>query len=218
MPEWYRRTSWTPDDARDFQARLRRSRSQFHKAQYLRLQAFHLAEVGTAELLAAALELLHQLLTEVPEPSQLASALQQKGQCHADLGQPSEAFAAFESAVEAEQAHRSIRTGVQLDYAELAVALRRTDLYARAEVLLGGASPEEPSFFPSVDYRVSVARAYLAAARKDWARVKREAQLALAAAAKEETPLRYHRKLGLVTTIDPVVYHQLQEWCNLTTA
>jgi hypothetical protein len=48
--EWFRRTTWTPEDEASFRARLKRSRGSFHKAQYLRIQAEHLQEVGTGAM------------------------------------------------------------------------------------------------------------------------------------------------------------------------
>lgn len=216
MPEWFRRTSWSPDDVRDFQARLRRSRTSFHKSQYLRIQAYHLAEVGGPEMLEAALHLLDQLMAEFPDASQLASALVQKGQCLAGLGQPSEAFVAFEAALNAERKYpRFPSGGVRLEYAELAVSLRRIDLYPRALFLIGSTRSEEPGLFPIADFRASVVRAFLAAEARDWRGARREAQLALEAAAKDQSPLRYHRNLGLVESVDPEIRRQLQEWSNL---
>ena len=42
--EWFRRKTWTQEDREAFFARLKRSRGLFHKAQYLRVQAYELAE------------------------------------------------------------------------------------------------------------------------------------------------------------------------------
>jgi hypothetical protein len=42
--EWFRRTTGTDADRKDFSARLKRRRGASRKAQYLRLQALHLAE------------------------------------------------------------------------------------------------------------------------------------------------------------------------------
>ena len=72
--EWFRRTTWTAADAADFAAHLKRSRSDFHKAQYLRIQAGHLHAVGVPELTAVALGLLGQLVTDWPSESQLSIA------------------------------------------------------------------------------------------------------------------------------------------------
>src|SRR5690349_9374034 len=82
--EWFRRTTWSDADRVDFSARLKRSRGAGNKAQYLRIQAGHLADVGHH---AAAIELLDQLLAEFPERVELAQAHAQKAKSLADLGQ-----------------------------------------------------------------------------------------------------------------------------------
>ena len=81
--EWYRRTTWTDVDRVDFDTRLKRSRGTGNKAQYLRIQAYHLAEVGNEE---GAIQLLDRLFAEFPEKLQLAQAHEQKGSSLARLG------------------------------------------------------------------------------------------------------------------------------------
>ena len=211
--DWFRRSTWTAQDEAEFQASLGRSRSIFHKAQYLRIQAAHLAAVGTEPLIEAALRLLDQLISQFPHDSQLALAFQQRASCLVDLGRHAQALAAYEAALAAERAFPNLRTGAVLDYGELAIALHRTDLYPRIEWLLNEMTSTSGPQFPVGDYQYSVVRAFLAAERKDWAAVRTHAARALAAASKTESPFRYHRKLGLVSFVDPKVVEQLQKWC-----
>jgi tetratricopeptide (TPR) repeat protein len=209
--EWFRRTTWTPDDQVAFFQRLGRSRTPFHKAQYLRIQAQHLAEVGTAPLIEAALSLLDRLLTEVPEPSQLASAHEQRARCLADLGRHRDAFEALEASLVAERAYPNLRTAAYLDFGELAIGLQRTDLYDRAGALLDEFGGSE--LLPDSIYRHAVIRAFVAANKGDGAAAREHARQAIAAAARTESPFRYHRKLGLVRFVDPEVVAKLEEWC-----
>ena len=65
--DWYRRTTWSQTDREAFHARLKRSRSEEGKAQYLRIQALHLQETGDPERIAAAVELLDELLAKYPD-------------------------------------------------------------------------------------------------------------------------------------------------------
>ncbi len=197
----------------EFQQRLGRSRSTYHKAQYLRIQAVHLAEVGTGPFLEGALSLLNQLIVQFPDASQLASAHLQRGDCLADLGRHTEAFDAYEAAFVAQRAYPNLHTGAALAYGELAVALRRADLYQRVEQLLREFDMTSGPQFPVTEYQYAVIRAFVAAERKDWATVRDQAAKALAAAAKTESPFRYHRTLGLVSSVDPAVVAQLREWC-----
>src|SRR5262245_57279217 len=84
--DWFRQTTWSREDEQAFFSRLARSRGSLHKAQYLRIQAYSLAETGNEALVSAALSLLNRLLTEFPEPSQLVAAHFQAARCHERLG------------------------------------------------------------------------------------------------------------------------------------
>src|SRR5215204_813222 len=116
-PEWFRKSSWSPDDEADFRARLGRSRAA-GRAQYLRLQAYHLQEVGTTELVSAALSLLDELITNHPDSSECASAHLQRGQCLADLGRLEQALAAYREAFEAQRKRPNVQTDVHLTFGE----------------------------------------------------------------------------------------------------
>jgi tetratricopeptide (TPR) repeat protein len=212
-PEWFRRTTWSPEDHAEFQERLGRSRSTFKKAQYLRIQALHLAEIGTPHLLEAAITLLDQLITHFPDPFELARAHQQRARCLSDLGRHQEAIEAYEAAVIAQRACPNVQSGIPVDYADLVVGLHRTDLYARVESLLDEFPFSPGPQFPAGEYSHAVVRAFLAAERKDQAAARAYAEKALAAAAKTEAPFRFHRKLGLVSFVDPEVLAKLRAWC-----
>ncbi len=82
-PEWFRRSTWTDHDRDEFNARLKRCRGAGSKAQYLRIQACHLAEAG---LHANAIELLDCLIMELPERMELANAHLQKAKSLVVLG------------------------------------------------------------------------------------------------------------------------------------
>jgi len=157
--EWFRRITWTDEDRREFTARLGRSRSTFHKAQYLRIQALHLERDADPPRPDAALELLDQLLHNYPEPFELAAALEQRARCLRQLGHSAEALNACCQALEMERRYPNVRGTAYLEYAELVLELQRSDLYEEAVVLLVERSAEEP--FPFLQYRSRVARAFL---------------------------------------------------------
>jgi tetratricopeptide (TPR) repeat protein len=209
--EWYRRSSWTPDDQADFQARLKRSRGSFHKAQYLRLQALALQEVGTEPLLTAALSLLDQLLRDHVDASQLASAHQQRAECLADLGRYEEALISYRAAFEAQRNAPNWRTEAYLGFGELVLGLKLRDMYREAVTVLEEFGGGE--VFPASQYRHATIRALTCDATGDLAGARLYAGRALAAAAKAESPFRYHRQLGLVRFVDPEVMDRLRALC-----
>jgi len=212
-PKWFRRSTWSSEDQAEFQSRLARSRSRFHKAQYLRIQALHLAKVGTGQMLDAALNLLDQLITQCPDPFELSQAYQQRARCLSDLGRHQEAIDAYEAAIIAQRANPNLHSGIPVEYAELVVSLRRQDLYRRVECLLDEFPPSPEPQFPAAEYSHAVVRAFLAAARQDQVATRDYAEKALAAIGKTEAPFRYHRKVGLVSFVDPAVLAQLRAWC-----
>jgi tetratricopeptide (TPR) repeat protein len=205
-PDWFRKTSWSPGDQADFRARLTRSRAN-SRAQYLRLQAYHLQEVGTAELVSAALTLLDELIATYPDSSDLASAHLQRGQCLADLGRHEDALAAYRCAFEAQRQRPNVRTDVRLTFGELILALHRADLYPEALERLDEFAGYE--VFPAELYRLAAIRALIADAQGEPGVARDQAQRALDAAGRTESPFRYHRKLGLVRQVDPEVHQRL---------
>jgi tetratricopeptide (TPR) repeat protein len=99
--DWYRRQTWTAADREEFFARLRRSRSTFHKAQYLYIQAYCLHEAGLSE---EALELIDiQLRDYLDESRQVAMAFSTKGDVLAALGRTDEALEAYRASFEQER-------------------------------------------------------------------------------------------------------------------
>jgi tetratricopeptide (TPR) repeat protein len=210
--EWFRHTSWTPEDEADFAARLKRSRTPYHRAQYLRIQAGHLRDVGTRDLAAAALRLLDQLLAEYPEPTQLSTAYLQRAECLFDLERPEDALTAYRQALETQRQYPQWQNQAYLGFGELAVALHRRELYD--EVLAALEEFGGYAVFPVDRFRAAVIRALVADEQGDRSIARDWARRALEAAAATESPFRYHRKLGLVRSAAPTVL----EWLKGLTA
>jgi tetratricopeptide (TPR) repeat protein len=204
---WYRRSTWTARDREEFDARLARSRGTERKAQYLRLQAIHLHETGDARLLSAALELLDRLITDFRDPFQLSLAFSLRAEVLIDLGQPEAALASYEQALAARRSFPKVSDDAYLAYAELVLALKRNRLYASAQATLDE-FPVGP--FPIQIFRDAAARALLADARGENSNATRWARTALEAAARSESPFRFHRRLGLVRDADPLTIQQLE--------
>lgn len=207
MTEWFRRTTWTEQDRAEFFARLKRSRSVFHKAQYLRIQAAHLCQVGDTPCLRAALDLVDLMLAEYPDTAQLAAAHAQRATCLVALGERAAALVAYRNAVDTERRVRGIRPGAYIGFAELVVELERDDLYAEVLSLLNEHASDEP--FPLQRYRSSAVRAFIAERQGRHAEAQGHALAALDAAAETQSPMRYHRSLGLVTDRDSTAYARL---------
>jgi tetratricopeptide (TPR) repeat protein len=65
--DWYRNTIWTKEIEEAFESRLKRSRGNFHKAQYLRIQASYLIDSPHKPSQEKGVELMHRLFSSYPE-------------------------------------------------------------------------------------------------------------------------------------------------------
>jgi len=62
--EWYRNKAWNTEIESDFEARLKRSRGTFHKAQYLKIQGLELLDTLDERSQAVGIRLLERLAEE----------------------------------------------------------------------------------------------------------------------------------------------------------
>ncbi|MEN6451747.1 MAG: hypothetical protein ABFC96_14745 [Thermoguttaceae bacterium] len=192
--DWFRHTTWTDADRNDFNARLDRSRAG-NKAQYLRVQAIHLAQAGYHK---SAIELLDRLFAESPGRFDLAIAHAQRADSLAKLGHIEAAISEYRQALQAERDFPNVQTNAWLDFGWLVVEKRLTSLYDEVARVLQEFRSEGSLVFPALKYRYCAIRSLLADARGDKEVAREFANVALAEAAKEHSGLRYHSTLGLV--------------------
>jgi hypothetical protein len=182
--EWFRRETWSREDQAEFERRLARSRPA-SRAQYLRIQAVHLRQTRTPELLRVALTLLDRVVTEYPEDLQAALALTDRAECLLALGEWSAATEAFRAAVDAEKTFPSVRTDAYLSFAFDVVTRNDRTLFDEvSRVCRTHAS--EPRPFPVQQFRWHAVQALLADAEQSTEVARTEASAALAAAAASE--------------------------------
>ena len=196
--EWFRNAEWSAATERAFWRRLERSRSTFHKAQYLRIQALHLQQAASNELLVVALQLIDHLIDRYPEPSKLALAHQQRGTCLARLGRVREAFDAYRASLAAERSFPGVRTGAALDFGAAALRSSASELHPEILAVLEEFEGKLPLVFPVARYRLHGIRAAILSAAGRRAEAVQEALLAEAARVQTQSGLRYHQDLGLV--------------------
>jgi tetratricopeptide (TPR) repeat protein len=155
-----------------------------------------------------ALELLDAVFAEHPDPSQLAAAWHLRATCLVDLGEPTAALEAFRESFDAMRSKPNWRTPAHSDFAELALALDRKDLYSEVIAVLDEFGADD--IFPLHRFKQATARALIAADTDDLQAAKGYAQEALQAANATDSPFRYHRKLGLVQFVDPSTIARLR--------
>jgi len=64
--DWFRNNNWNDTIETEFEARLKRSRGAFHKAQYLRIQAGYLLNSSDKNIQVVGLRLMNRMLSDFP--------------------------------------------------------------------------------------------------------------------------------------------------------
>jgi tetratricopeptide (TPR) repeat protein len=207
--DWFRKTSWSEADQADFYAHFKRSRGAGNKAQYLRIQAGHLENTGSPELLRAALTLLEKMISEFPEPGELACAYNQKASCLAALGQIDLAIASYRLALDTERNNPKRRTRAWLEFGRFVCDAKLTEHFGEAFAVLDELKLDA-GLFPVDVYELSGIRAIVTAHRGDAAKAKQYAKTALKAAAETNSGFRYHPTVGLVRDKETPFYKSVQ--------
>ena len=192
--DWFRNRTWSESIARAFFARLERSRSIFHKAQYLRIQALTLEQTRVVSHVRIALELLQRVFVEFPDGSQLAAAHLQAARCHAELGDVATAVDQFRAALDAQSRCPGYDPGTALEFPWFVVERELSSHYDEALEVLATARLA----FPVQYFQAAAVRAFVAEFRGDPEAASRNAREALGAAERQESGFRYHQSLGLV--------------------
>lgn len=208
--EWFRRTTWTDVDRDAFFARLARSRTPYHKAQYLRVQAYTLMQVGQKD---AALQLLNLLVSEYPEESQLALAHEHRGAILGAKGDVQAAIEAFAAGDRAERRYPNVHTRCSLMLALLIVEEGVVERYRDAAVAVDSYVSKNPDLLLPVDaYHVNVVCAALAKQERRDAAAKRFAEQAVSASETQAGPFRRYPKIGVLGNAISKLHSRLRRW------
>jgi hypothetical protein len=201
--DWFRKTSWSVRDQHEFDVKLRRARAS-NRAQYLRIQGVHLAEVGLVE---PALTLVERMLAKFPsEMTQLAAAHHLRASCLAKLGRDADALAAFRATIETERSFPNVITQGALDFARFIVERHLAELYDEALELVSTYANRSGGLLPIERYLVAAVRAMIADRRDERPEAQAYADVALVAASATHSGLRYHATLGLVPSDAPYMH------------
>jgi tetratricopeptide (TPR) repeat protein len=162
MPvEWYCKRTWSPTNREDFFRRLERSRTPYHKAQYLVIQAETLAKTGKREAYLTALELLQMALTKWPKDVQTVRAQFAVAECYVRLGDLPRAVEAYHQVIKTQRRHPHWLTQGPMEFAWLVATIPMPKLYKEALA----AMDEFPNdTFPEERYLTNASRALILAA------------------------------------------------------
>ena len=205
--DWYRLTTWSEKDQKAFFARLDRSRENRHKAQYLRIQAVYLEEVGNEDMIKASLSLLDLLFDKYPEPAEFAQAHLQKAHCLFKLGKIDECIDHLHKSLQAEREYPHSKTMAWLDFGWIIVEKKKSNLFDEAIAVLE--EFKKPLLFPMEIYKLNAILALIAEECGEFVRAREYARTAIEASSRKDSGLRYHRDAGLVKNTNTSVHARL---------
>lgn len=204
---WYRRKSWSPADRAEFQTRNARSRGARSKAQYARIQAYELQQVGGKSEIAGAMELLEQTLSQWRSEAELAAVYHQYGQCQLIVGNAQGAVESFRKAFEVQRSKPGWKTTAHLDFGLLCISHPLPELYEEALALLD--EFQYPESFPIYAFKDAAIRAIVYAACGEPNIAREHAARALGSIGKKSI-FKRHSELGVVDHVDPRLEKQLR--------
>ncbi|MGB6986150.1 MAG: hypothetical protein WBD74_09290 [Candidatus Aquilonibacter sp.] len=196
--DWYRKTTWTSDDAADFFARLAGLPTDIHRAQYLKIEALTLKD---AEQYQAALELVDMAIEKFPN-REVTQVRKLRAECLWALGLREQSLEAYRIAFQAQREHRNILCNVALAFAE---AFHDVDDGAhRLELLecLREEVTQPESFGPFLEFRYSLMFTRLLAGLGDMNAAAKWADRALSAQRAKISGLRHYKPVGWASGVD----------------
>ncbi len=204
--DWYRRQSWTVQDQAEFFDRLNRSRSPYHKAQYLRIQALYLHEAGFSR---PALDLLRIVFDKYPEDSELSSSYLQAAEAHAHFGENLSAVNAFREAIVAQRNYPNSHNHCWLEFGYFVVEKRLAHLYSEVSAAFEEFEEEVELLLASDGYKFFATLAIIAESRGEHIAAQEMALKALDLSTVRSSGFRYHPKIGLLRKEDFTLEQEL---------
>ena len=204
--DWYRNTTWSPSNQEAFWSRWKRSRTGFHRAQYLKIQGLALLTSGDLSLVETGRDLLRKVICEFPEETmQVGNAWHGIGSSFESQGQFQDAVEAYKMCIDVFDAYRgNVDTGADIDFALLVAEHGITEhQYTAQRYIKKRFETVDSNPFPLHWFKLHAANAFLEDQSGHLESAKQSAIEALEVAEIKRTSLRYHSDLGLVDLENP---------------
>jgi tetratricopeptide (TPR) repeat protein len=223
--DWCKKKTWSEADKADFYKCLS---CKEDKAKFLSIQAAIFESVGTPELLRAAISLLDGLIAEFvndttfTHPRGLPAAYNRKAACYLRLGDVEMAIADYYRVFAYEKDLGDPITLACFDFGRLVAEQCLRDHFDEAIAALERYTKSSSMHLPADIFTVAGIRALVAFHKGDIAKAKEFAQIAMAAAARDISGIRYHPNFGLVkdrgskffASIEAVAARDIQSFSN----
>ena len=196
---WYKSSDWSQDAQKIFEEKLRRIKSNYRKAQCMRIKAGYLSEIHNSNYHANAINLLNRSMKEYPEGSD--RAYEQLGKIYEADGDLQQAEMCYRMAIKYEQ--KSIFKGLSEYYLGILLASsNEPEKMKEAQELLDKIGSDTVFLLISGRfYDFIVTRAILAEKLCDYEKAIYYAKEALLAKEKESQLLQHPKaNIGRITT------------------
>ena len=199
--DWYRHKTWDNEVEADFEARLKRSRGAYNKAQYLRIQASYLLDSADKENQLVGLNLIERLIKDFPtEEFSVIFGQEQLGDYYLDKKAYNEAEHFFRVVTNYYQDKKS-RGGTSaladLKLAETILGSNQTDKFKEAYRIVIDYPISELTFNDSKFYYAEL-RTQLCDAMNKKSEAKEFAKTAIELSKITEPQFSRHKTVGLV--------------------
>ncbi len=203
--EWYRNTTWDSNIETEFEARLKRSRGAYNKAQYLRIQSSYLLLSSDKEIQLVGVRLMERLIQDFPtEEFSTISGHEQLGNYYFKSGDFDKAEIYFRIVTD-HYINKNTRSGTSatadLKLAETILAANWTDKLDEAYGICKN-YPLDELYFNSDIYYYSVLTAQICDRLNKKDEAKDFALTAIEISKITEPQFNRHKTVGLVRATD----------------
>lgn len=138
--DWYRNKNWDDQIESAFRARLKRSRGDYYRTQYLRIQGSYLLSSDTPANHTVGLSLMKEVLTEYPDNDDTIAnkfdALSELGDYYFKRDRFDQAYEYYKKAIVLDANHTPDQSHAILGHIKSAVLLKQQQDYTYCESLL----------------------------------------------------------------------------------
>jgi tetratricopeptide (TPR) repeat protein len=194
-PDWFRKNSWSEEDQAAFWQRLSRARKDNHP-QYVFIQGHTLMAAGP-KYRTNALTLFDYVIDHYPDSLSYVQALSAKADYLSTTEDVEGALLYYDRAIRQMRIMPNNKTWAWIDFVWLIAMKKLSDRYETALDVLNEFG-KSAQIFPLAVFRLHACRALIQSDRGLPEVAASAARLALEAADKVTSGLRYHQTLGLV--------------------
>jgi tetratricopeptide (TPR) repeat protein len=207
--DWYRNNDWNDTIETDFEARLKRSRGAFNKAQYLRIQASYLLDNAEKINQLVGLRLMNRMITDFPtEEFSVVFGHEQLGDYYfktGDLDKAEQYFRIVTDIYKIENSRSGTSAMADLKLAETILNSKQSNKFSEAYKLCKD-HPVDELTFNSDKFYYAALMAHLCDKMNKTDEAKEFAKTALEISTITKPQLSRHKAIGLVNASN----HQLR--------